>query len=316
VRLAAIDLGSNTVRLLVADVDSEGGLRPVHGEQVVVRLGEGLAQHGVLAPAAMERALAAVREYATRARALGARRVLAVATAAVREADNRDEFVGRLAGVPGLEVRVVSGDEEARLTLLGVASGVAPAAGSYCVLDIGGGSTELIVASGTRYVSAVSLRLGVVPLVERFLHADPVDWAEYSACVAHVEACLAAAAWPEIRPLGPRALVGTAGTITTLAALDLGLAAYDPARVQGHRLTVTAVRALRERLGALHVAERARLPCLEPGRADLIIPGIAVVLGVLEGLGLAELIVSDAGLREGILVGAGGLSPEVDRGPR
>lgn len=307
--MAAIDLGSNTIRLLVADADPARGLGMVHGEQVVARLGEGLSQSGVLRPEAMERALAAVRAYRDRARALGAERVLLVATAAVREAGNRDEFVGRLEAESYLEVRVASGDEEARLTLLGVASGLPPGAEPYCVLDVGGGSTELIVARGVRYVSAVSLSLGVVPLVERFLHADPVDWAEYSACAAYVADRLAAEAWPEIRPLAPRLLVGTAGTMTTLAALDLGLGAYEPARVQGHRLTAEAIEALLYRLGELHVAERARLPCLEPGRADLVIPGIAVALGVLAGLGLDALVVSDAGLREGILLDAVGWAP-------
>ncbi len=297
----------------MADADPARGLVPVHGEQVVARLGEGLTRAGVLHPEAMERALAAVRSYGDRACALGAERVLVVATAAVRQAENREEFVDRLAADGDLVVRVASGDEEARLTLLGVASGLPPAIAAagvpYCVLDIGGGSTELIVARGARYVSAVSLRLGVVPLVERFLHADPVDWAEYSACATYVGARLAAEAWPEIRPLGPELLVGTAGTITTLAALDLGLGAYDPARVQGHRLTTAAIRALLRRLGALQVAERARLPCLEPGRADLIIPGVAVALAVAEGLGLDQLTVSDHGLREGILLEAVGWSP-------
>ncbi len=281
----------------------------MHGEQVVARLAERLARTGVLAPEAMERALEAVRAYRDRARSLGADRVIVVATAAVRQAGNRDEFLRRLAAEPDLLPRVATGDEEARLTLLGVAATLPRLADAYAVLDIGGGSTELIVARGTRYVDAVSLDLGVVPLTERFLHADPVDWAEYSACAAHVAERLSSGAWPEIRPLGPRLLVGTAGTITTLAALDLDLLAYDAARVQGHRLTIAGVQALLYRLGALHVAERARLPALEPGRADLIIAGIAITLGVLAGLGLGELIVSDSGLREGVLLDAIGWPP-------
>jgi exopolyphosphatase/guanosine-5'-triphosphate,3'-diphosphate pyrophosphatase len=236
-----------------------------------------------------------------------------VATAAVRDATNRDELLARLADEPALALRVVSGEEEARLTLLGVASGLAAAttapSAAYAVLDIGGGSTELIVARAARYVAAVSLRLGVVELTERFLHADPVDWAEYAACAAHASDVLARGAWPELRPLSPALLVGTAGTVTTLAALDLDLRAYDPAPVQGHRLTGAAIRALLVRLGGLHVAERARLPCLEPGRADLIIPGIAITLAVMDGLGIDDLLVSDYGLREGILLDAVGWAP-------
>ena len=310
-RLAAIDIGSNTIRLLVADADPEAGIRPVHGEQRIVRLGAGLAESGKLAPESVDRAVAVVREYRDRARTHGAERVIAVATAAVREAANREELVDRLTTGVGLAPRVVSGDEEARLTLLGAVWGLPAVASPFCLLDIGGGSTELLVARGARPLAGVSLRLGVVSLVERFLHEDPVDWAEYTACAGYAADRLAAEAWPAIRPLGPRALMGTAGTITTLAALDLGLAAYDPARVQGHRLTEEAIRALLVRLGALHIAERARLPCLEPGRADLVIPGIAIALAVTEGLGLGELTVSDTGLREGILLDAIGWTASV-----
>lgn len=310
-RLAAIDLGSNTIRLLVADADPEGGLRRLRGAQVIARLGAGLAESGKLAPESVDRALAAVGEYRDRARADGAERVLVVATAAVREAANRDELLGRLERDLCLLPRVVSGEEEARLALLGVLWGLPAVPSPFCVLDIGGGSTELLVADGARPLGGVSLRLGVVPLVERFLHADPVDWAEYTACATHVAGRFAAEAWPVIRGLGPRVLVGTAGTITTLAALDLGLAAYDPARVQGHHLTREAICGLRVRLGALHLAERGRVPCLEPGRADLIIPGIAVALAVLDGLDFAELVVCDTGLREGILLDAVGWAPPI-----
>jgi exopolyphosphatase/guanosine-5'-triphosphate,3'-diphosphate pyrophosphatase len=314
-RLAAIDLGSNTIRLLVADVDRRAGLRPVHDEQVVARLGQGLARSGVLLPEAMERALAAARGYRDRARTLGAARVLVVATAAVRLARNGDELLGRLADEVGVVARVASGAEEARLTRLGVASGQPELAASHIVLDIGGGSTELTVGGEARSCTTVSLTLGCVELVERFLHADPVDWAEYATCAAHVAGRLAAEAWPTIRPLAPRLVVGTAGTITTLAALDLGLAAYEAAQVQGHRLTAGRIEALLHRLGALPLAERARLPGLEPGRADLIIAGIAVALGVLAGLELGELLVSDRGLREGILLDAVGWAPPAGVAP-
>jgi len=311
--LAAIDLGSNTIRLLVAEADAATGLRPIWAEQVIARLGEGLTRRDTLAPVAMERALAAVRAFRDRAATLGAAEVLVVATAAVRDAANRDEFLARLRPEPRLHSRVVSGEEEARLTLLGVLWGLGGVIGPFCLLDIGGGSTEFLVGRDATVLAAVSLRLGVVALCERFFHTDPVDRTEYDACAAHVGARLTAEAWPTIRPLGPRALVGTAGTITTLAALDLGLASYDPMRVQGHRLTVEAVDALRLQLGALPLNERAQLPCLEPGRADLIVPGIAIALAALRGLGHGALTVADTGFREGILLDAAGWSPPVRR---
>jgi exopolyphosphatase/guanosine-5'-triphosphate,3'-diphosphate pyrophosphatase len=326
-RLAAIDLGSNTIRLLVADVDPVVGLRAVHGEQVVARLGEGLARTGRLRPEAMARALSVVRTYCERARALGADHVRVVATAAVRQAENREELVGRLAVEPHVAVRVVSGDEEARLTVLGVMWGaMSGARGGHpggdarvAVLDIGGGSTEVVVAAGGTVLGGVSVSLGVVALAERFFHTDPVDWAEYAACAGHVARRLELEAWPAIRPLAPVGLVGTAGTITTVAALDLDLETYDPGRVQGHRLSAATIAALRDRLGAMPVADRARLPCLEPGRADLIVPGIAIVEGALAGLGMAALTVSDTGLREGVLLEAAGWVPrtaDIVRGAR
>ncbi|HET7343299.1 MAG TPA: hypothetical protein VFL90_17665, partial [Methylomirabilota bacterium] len=172
--------------------------------------------------------------------------------------------------------------------------------------DIGGGSTEYILARGDHATAAVSLRLGVVDLAERHPFPGPVEPARYRALQAEVAARLAAELPAEIRQARLARLVGTAGTATTLAALDLGLAAYDPPRVQGHTLTRAAVERLLARLGALSVTERAALPCLEPGRADLIVPGTAIVLATLDLTAAGAMVVSDWGLREGILLSLGG----------
>lgn len=308
-RLAAIDLGSNTVRVLVADADAARGLAPCWADQVVARLGEGVATHGRFAPAAVARALAAVRAFHARARALGAEAVLLVGTAAVRQARDRGHLFARLHAMPGLRPRVLTGGEEARLTVLGTAWGLGLAPGRSCLLDVGGGSTELAVWAGPRLLGAVSLRLGAVSLAERFFAHDPVEPGELRACAAYVQMRLARGAWPTIRPHRPRRLVATAGTPTTLAALDLGLHEYDPAGVQGHRLRRGAVERLLHRLAALPCRERARLPALEPGRADVIVPGTVVLLAALRGLGLRTLVVADAGLREGVLLDAVGWRP-------
>ena len=307
--LAAVDLGTNTVRLLVAEADAGTGLAPRWVEQAVVRLGEGVAVRGTLAPAAIERALAAVREYRDRARLLGAAEVLLVATAAVRQARDGDEFIARLAAEPGVRPRVVSGEEEARLTLLGAAWGLGDEDGLTGLLDVGGGSTEVLVADRVQVLATASLDLGVVHLVERFFTLDPATEEELAACRAYVDARLRAEAWPRIRPHRPARLVATAGTPTTLAALDLGLGAYDPERVQGYRLGAGAVDRLTRWLAALPIAERARLPGLEAGRADVIVPGAVVLGAALAGLGLPALVVSDSGLREGILLDAVGWRP-------
>jgi len=303
-RLATIDLGSNTVRLLVADVEA-GGWHVVEADQRVTRLGEGLARSGQLGAAPCERTAAAVAEYVARARRAAADRLAIVATSAVREASNGREFVAALEHATGERVTVVSGDEEAALTLRGVVRGLgdSPAGrGATLVFDIGGGSTEYVLADGGRPVASVSLRLGVVDLAERYPFPAAVDWARFGAMQREIGARLAAELPAAIRTAPVGRLVGTAGTATTLAALDLRLRAYDAQRVQGHRLTRAAVDTLRRRLGVLTVGERAALPCLEPGRADLILPGVAIVLATLDLTGADALVVSDWGLREGILV--------------
>jgi exopolyphosphatase / guanosine-5'-triphosphate,3'-diphosphate pyrophosphatase len=304
-RLATIDLGTNTVRLLVVEV-SEGeagheGWRALHQTQRVTRLGEGQAAAGRLLPEPMRRTAAAVTEFARAARELGASSVRIVATSAVREAGNRGEFVARLEAEAGEPVEVVSGEDEARLTLLGVTSGLPALGASFVLFDIGGGSTEFVLPRAGAPAAAVSLRLGVVPLGEEWGEPGPVRWDRFARMREAIDRCLAAEVPDTITEAAAAELVGTAGTVTTLAALDLGLAAYDAARVHGHRLTRAAVERELARLGALSVGDRGRLPCLEPGRADVIIPGIAICLAVMARFRREHLVVSDRGLREGIL---------------
>jgi exopolyphosphatase/guanosine-5'-triphosphate,3'-diphosphate pyrophosphatase len=299
-RLAAVDLGTNTVRLLV--VEAEGReWRPLHQSQRVTRLGEGQAETGRLLEAPMQRTVDTVSEFIAAARGLGASEIRVVATSAVREAPNRAELLALLRAATGLDASVVSGEEEARLTLQGVAAGLPQLGGSFVLFDIGGGSTELVLGEGGRLGAVVSLQLGLVRLAERYGDAGPVDWARFALMRGEIDGRLAREIPARIIEAQAPALVGTAGTVTTLAALDLGLPAYDASRVQGHTLARGAVERLLKRLGALAVAERARLPCLEPGRADVLIPGIAICLAVMDRLGYGSLVVSDRGLREGIL---------------
>jgi exopolyphosphatase/guanosine-5'-triphosphate,3'-diphosphate pyrophosphatase len=304
-RLATVDLGSNTVRLLIADVEAGGrGWQVVEADQRITRLGEGLAASGRLGEAPAERTAAAVVEYVGRARRAAAERVAIVATSAVREAANGPAFAAGLELATGERVVVVSGEEEAALTLAGVLGGLDdgdPGAGPTLVFDIGGGSTEFILARGDAPVASVSLRLGVVDLAERYPFAGPVDWPRYRALQAEIAARLAVEVPGAIRTARLGRLVGTAGTATTLAALHLGLPAYDAGRVQGHVLDRAAVEALLQRLGGLTVDERAALPCLEAGRGDLIVAGTAIVLATLDLTGAGRMVVSDRGLREGIL---------------
>jgi exopolyphosphatase/guanosine-5'-triphosphate,3'-diphosphate pyrophosphatase len=305
-RLATIDLGSNTVRLLVAEVEPGAARwRVVEADQRVTRLGEGVAATSRLADAPAARTMAVVGEYVARARRAGAERLSIVATSAVREAANGREFAAALERATGAPVAVVSGAEEAALTLCGVLAGLGdgrPAAATSLVFDIGGGSTEYILARAGEPVAAVSLRLGVVDLAERYPFPGPVDWTRFDAMCREIAERLTADLPPPIRHARPTRLVATAGTATTLAALDLALSSYDPSRVQGHALQRSSVERLLQRLGALTVAERGALPCLEPGRADLIVAGTAIVLATLDLCGAEGIVVSDWGLREGILI--------------
>jgi exopolyphosphatase/guanosine-5'-triphosphate,3'-diphosphate pyrophosphatase len=303
-RVSSIDIGSNTVRLLVADVIGPGAWRVVDQDQSVTRLGEGLARFGVLGEVPMARTLDVVRDYVARGERHGADAVHIVATSAVREAANGRAFAAAVEQATGRRVDVVSGNVEARLTLRGVRYGLGALSGPILAFDIGGGSTEYVLAEGDTIVAMTSLKLGVVPLAERFPFPDRVDARRYRELYDEVRSLLARELPRAIRAARVGHLVGTAGTVTTLAALDLGLARYDPERVQGHALHRAAIERVAARLGALTVVERGALPCLEPGRADLIIPGTAIVMATLDQIGVDVLRVSDAGLREGILVRA------------
>ncbi len=269
-RLAAIDLGTNTVRLLIVEAGTGAAWRALDQTQRVTRLGEGLAASGRLSEAAMTRTAETVTEYSERAARLGAGRVLIVGTSAVREAANGAAFAARLASATGHPVRVLSGGEEARLTLQGVLWGLVPLTGAVVVFDIGGGSTEFIRARDGAVEVAVSLRLGVVPLAE--------DRATAAAVTSGVRERLRRELPPAIRGSGVDRLVGTAGTVTPLAALDQGLAVYDPARVHGYTLTPALHRrdwapaVPRARPGRPHRARNRHHPG-RPGRPRRRIPG-------------------------------------------
>ena len=303
-RVATIDVGSNTIRLLVADVLDTATWRVADQDQTVTRLGEGLARSGALSEAAMARTLTVVRGYVERAGRLGARNVHIVATSAVRESSNGRAFAAAIEAATGQRVEVVSGEVEARLTLQGVRHGLGDLTGPVLVFDIGGGSTEYVLAEGDAIRAMISLRLGVVPLAERFPFPGPVEEPRYRALCDEIRVRLGQEIPASIRAARVAHLIGTAGTVTTLAALDLGLSRYDAARVQGHRLDRPTIARLATRLSRLTLAERAALPCLEPGRADLIIPGVAIVVATLDTFGIDSLLVSDDGLREGLLVDA------------
>ncbi len=298
-RVAAIDCGTNTIALLIAEV-TPGGLVEVDRRTEVVRLGQGVDATGRLAPEALERAFKATGVYAEAIRAAGAGRIRFVATSATRDADNAAEFRAGIVEILGIEPEVVTGEQEAALSFAGATGGL-PGTGvtePYLVVDIGGGSTEFVL--GSRSVDASrSVDIGCVRLRERHLHDDPPTPAQIAAATADVEAAIDLAA--EVVPLAEaRSLIGVAGTITTIAAIALGLTEYDPARIHGARIRAARVHEIAADLLAATRAERAAIAVMHPGRVDVIGAGALVLDRIVARLGVAELIASEHNILDGI----------------
>lgn len=300
-RVATIDIGTNSVLLLVAEVERDrgGALIPLLERATVTRLGEGVDRNRRLLEAASERTLVCLADYERELSRLGVTVLDAVGTSAMRDADGGQSFVSRAKDVLGVAPRVIDGSEEARLTFAGALSGL-PQMGPVTVFDIGGGSTEIVVGSRgwneRRISAAVSLNIGSVRLFERHVKSDPPSPVEMQL----VERDIAAALLDAPRPEADATLVGVAGTVTQLAALELELPRYDAARVHGYTLTQSAVERLATRLASLDVAQRRALPGMEPSRADVIVVGSAIARAVLQWSGATELVVSDRGVRWGL----------------
>jgi exopolyphosphatase / guanosine-5'-triphosphate,3'-diphosphate pyrophosphatase len=300
VRVAAVDCGTNSIRLLVADLDAAAGtLVEVERTMQIVRLGSGVDRTGRLAPDALARTFAACDTYAASIAALGAERVRFVATSATRDAENRADFVEGVRARMGVLPEVVPGSEEAALSFAGATRellGREP--DPFLVVDIGGGSTEFVLGSSGPQASR-SVDVGCVRMTERHLVSDPPTAAEIAAARRDVEAAidLAAAAVPFEQA---RTLVGLAGSVTTLAAMDAGIEAYDPTVTHHYRLASTAIHDLTARLLAMPRAERARIPVMHPGRVDVIGAGALILSAIVERLGVPEVLVSEHDILDGI----------------
>ena len=307
-RVAAVDCGTNSLRLLVADVDlAAGRLTDVDRQMEIVRLGQGVDATGRLAPEALDRTLRALAGYAKIIKESAAGVVRMVATSATRDAANAADFVSGVGEVLGVAPEVLSGEDEAYLSFTGATAELPAGAGPYLVVDIGGGSTEFVLGDGQPAgrpaartgISALSVDIGCVRLTERHLHGDPPARAEIAAAAADVEAALdqVAAAMPAA---SARTLVGLAGSVTTVAGLALGLAEYDPSRI--HHARVPAAQVAEQTatlLGQTH-AERAALGVMHPGRVDVIGGGALVLDHVMRRFGFAGVLVSEHDILDGI----------------
>jgi len=298
-RVAAVDCGTNSVRLLVRDLPGE----ELHREMRIVRLGEGVDRTGSLAPQAISRTRTALEGYRRVCDDLAVERLRMVATSATRDASNRSDFVSMVVEVLGVEPEVISGDEEAALSFRGATVELDPLDGPYLVMDIGGGSTELVLGT-TAVEAARSVDVGCVRLTERHLVTDPPTAAEIDAATADVDAALRSAL--EVVPASKaRTAVGLAGSVTTVAALALGLPSYQPEAIHLSRIPRARVHAITGQLLAMTRAERAALPVMHPGRVDVIGGGALVLDRALELIAQDEVVVSESDILDGIALSLG-----------
>jgi len=297
IRVGAVDMGTNSTRLLVADVDG-ADLAEVERLLRITRLGDRVDADGRLSDAGMERVHTVLEGYAARARELGAERVLATATSAVRDADNGSEFLAGVRRRHGFETRLLSGREEAELTYRGVTSRLAAGPGTL-VCDIGGGSTELVLGGPAGVLDATSLDVGCVRMSERCLRSDPPAAAELAELREAVAALL-----PREITSRTSTLVGVAGTVTTLATIDLGLDREIPEEIDGHALDAATVEALLGQLAAVPLAERREVRGLMPERAPTIVAGAAIAAEVLRATGAGRMLVSERDILHGAALAA------------
>ncbi|WP_328538352.1 Ppx/GppA phosphatase family protein [Streptomyces sp. NBC_00344] len=298
-RVAAVDCGTNSIRLLVADVDpATGELTDIDRRMTIVRLGQGVDRTGRIAPEALERTFAACKEFAGIIAEHGAERVRFVATSASRDAENRDEFVSGVVDILGVEPEVITGDQEAEFSFTGATRELAGQGGRYLVVDIGGGSTEFVVGDD-RVGAARSVDIGCVRLTERHVRNDPPTLGEITAIRADITAALDLA--DETVPLaGDRTLVGLAGSVTTIAGIALGLGTYDSAAIHRSRITAERVGEIVGQLLRSTHDERAAIPVMHPGRVDVIIAGALVLYEIMKRTGAAEVVVSEHDILDGI----------------
>lgn len=305
-KLAGIDIGTNTLRLLIAEYSADGKYRTLESGRHIVRLGEGMSSAGRLKDEAMDRVLRVLKEFAAKCSENHVNGIYAVATSAVRDAANGPDFISRVKNETGIDVSIISGEEEARLTMLGVSSALDISGHDALLMDIGGGSTELIMVSNGDIEFRKSTDIGVVRFTEQYIESDPPEAKDLELLEKAIEdRLMREECFINLRNSGRVTagveFIGTAGTVTTLAAIDQKMMAYDPKKVNGYRMSRDSVKNILNMLSGMTNKERMDLPGIESGREDLIVAGALVTCKVMEWFGFDEMTVCDAGLREGLV---------------
>jgi hypothetical protein len=296
-RKAIIDIGSNSIKFFVGELAADRTIKTVLDTNDIARLGEGLDSTGAISPEAMERNVASVAAFVKQAKELGADRIVSVGTMALRKASNSAEFVEKVKKACGVEVQIIPGEEEARLSYLAILSGLPlEKDADLVVFDTGGGSTEFIYGKGTQMVKRFSVNLGAVRITENYLKADPVSPADVQAAIAQID--------KEFKEAGvngkPAQLVGMGGTVTSMGAVKHKMVKYDPSVIQGSRLTKKDIEEQIEEYSKRTVEQRKELPGLQPKRADVILAGACILKVITDRLGADGLTISDRGLRHGL----------------
>jgi exopolyphosphatase/guanosine-5'-triphosphate,3'-diphosphate pyrophosphatase len=303
-RVAGIDCGTNSIRLLIADIDADGRLRDVVRRMEVVRLGEGVDRTGRLSEAALERTRVALADYTAQIREHGVEAVRMVATSASRDAANAADFKAMVESVLGQPPEVITGDEEARLSFTGAVATLPAHEGQRLLIDIGGGSTEFVRGTGSDVLAAISVDVGCVRMTERHLRSDPPRSAEIDDAVDDISAIADGALQVADPAREATELVAVAGTATTIAAIALGLKAYDAEAIDGTRLTYSQVERVTADLAEADHEARLAIPVMHPGRADVIVGGALVLRTVMERAGLEEVLISEHDILDGIALSA------------
>lgn len=301
--VAGIDLGTNTVRLLVARFGTRSPFEELYSEQRITRLGQDLRQTGCLVPEAMTRTVDAIKAFKGMADRFQVDRMAVVATSAVRDARNRNDFIDKVRQESGYEVHVIDGDKEALLSYQGIRMALHGQSGDLMIVDIGGGSTEYVSVKDGDIAGAVSINMGVVHFTDGYLRSDPPDKAEIDSVRNEVRQLLKEKANGIGGIWGGSSVrfVGTAGTVTTLAAIHQGLTVYDPAKINNYSISRSEIGKIFEFLSQMPLRERCGVPGLAPGREDLIIAGSIILMESMDYFGFSDLVVSDYGLREGLV---------------
>jgi exopolyphosphatase/guanosine-5'-triphosphate,3'-diphosphate pyrophosphatase len=302
-KFASIDIGSNTVRLLILESRGEQDFVEIDSVRRITRLGQGMDTEKRLGQGPMATTLTVLEEFKKACLKHGDIPVRAVATSAVREAENKADFIRLARERTGIDIEVIPWEEEARLTLKGVFWKIPHRNRDILTFDIGGGSTEFILSKGDQITGATGTALGTVRLTEKFISCHPVSDEDYARLTSHIQSELAEVK-NRLPKFCPEIAIGTAGTVTTLAALDQNIYPYDPLKVHALSLPLKNIQKIQTDLKARSLAERLELKPLEPGREDLIIAGTAIVLETLAAFGCPALLVSEYSLREGIILKA------------